>query len=150
MSKYIRVVECDENSVLIEKERGFISGLLFKKPLLVKFDIINKSDWIYILKNSFGRVIVNEELNNLILKYNEVNGLIELKPITQKLNIPKDWFVYECGQDPLHMLWFMTLVNFKEFSNGHKHPAQVFVEEQDSFDVALQNAIKELNSKVYK
>lgn len=55
--------------------------------------------------------------------------------------IPKGWFVAEAGQEPLHMLWYLTLVNFDDISNSIK-PRFFSVEECDSFEEALDKCCK--------
>lgn len=63
-----------------------------------------------------------------------------------KLNrIPKGWMVYDAGQDPLHMLWYIQLVNFDDLAdNTITDKRQVFVEERDSYEEALTDAISEI------
>lgn len=36
------------------------------------------------------------------------NEIIEVK----NLELPRPWFVYDCGQDPTFMLWYLQAVNF--------------------------------------
>lgn len=62
----------------------------------------------------------------------------------EKIEIPKGWYVYEAGQNPLHMLWFVVLLNFDDVSNKVENPRSHFVEEYDSFDEALLAVISEI------
>lgn len=62
-------------------------------------------------------------------------------------SVPKGWFVQECGQDPLHMLWYMVLVSFDDVSNNLKSPRYVLVEECDGFIEALEEAKNKINNK---
>jgi hypothetical protein len=56
--------------------------------------------------------------------------------------IPKGWFVSEAGQNPLHMLWYVVLMNFEDITNNVEQPRYHFVEESDSFEEALKQTIK--------
>lgn len=67
-------------------------------------------------------------------------------PAPIKTLIPNGWYVHEAGQDPLHMLWFVVLMNFDDVANNVEKPRHFISEEFDSFDEALQNCIKELKS----
>lgn len=59
--------------------------------------------------------------------------------------IPKGWFAYDCGQSPLHFLWYVQLVKFDELiDENNDNPSMVFVEEKDTFAEALDLAIKEV------
>lgn len=58
--------------------------------------------------------------------------------------VPKGWYVAEAGQDPLHMLWFVVLVNFDDVVNRVENVRQIIVEESDSFEQALQDCIKKI------
>lgn len=68
----------------------------------------------------------------------------------KKLKIPKDWFAYEVGQSPLHMLWYAHLVYFPEFmEENNSNPKRVWVEEVSSLDEALEIAINKINKKEF-
>lgn len=58
------------------------------------------------------------------------------------LEIPKGWFVSEAGQNPLHMLWYVVLMNFDDITNNIEQPRYVIAEECDSFEEALAECIK--------
>lgn len=60
------------------------------------------------------------------------------KPIYKQ--IPKGWFVFEMGQSLAHMLWFVNLL--ESFPADGQERKQIFVEEYDSPDEALEAAIK--------
>ena len=72
------------------------------------------------------------------------------QPALQQCNvscssIPKGWYVAEAGQDPLHMLWFVVLVNFDDVANKVSNPKHYVASECDSFQEALQECIKNCN-----
>ena len=56
--------------------------------------------------------------------------------------IPKGWYVHEAGQSPLHLLWFVVLINFDDVANNVKNPRHFVAEECDSFEEALQECVK--------
>jgi hypothetical protein len=61
----------------------------------------------------------------------------------RKTEVPKGWFVYEAGQSPVHMLWYVNLVNFDDLmKNDGSKPRHYCAEEFDSFDEALKKAIE--------
>lgn len=73
-----------------------------------------------------------------------------IETLTQAQNskfkiIPKGWYVSEAGQDPLHMLWYVVLVNFDDLVNKVENPRLIAVEEYDSFELALEECIKKIN-----
>jgi len=57
-------------------------------------------------------------------------------------SIPKGWFVSEAGQNPLHMLWFVVLVNFDDVANQVENPRHFVAEDFDSYEEALNECIK--------
>jgi hypothetical protein len=59
-------------------------------------------------------------------------------------SIPKGWFVSEAGQNPIHMLWFVVLVNFDDLVNKVETPRYFVAEECDSFEQALQECISNI------
>ena len=59
-------------------------------------------------------------------------------------SIPKGWFVSEAGQIPIHMLWFVVLVNFDDLANKVETPRYFVAEECDSFEQALQECISNI------
>lgn len=63
-------------------------------------------------------------------------------PVVRSIDIPKGWYVAEAGQNPLHMLWFVVLVNFDDVANHIENPRHFVEEECDSFEQALQRCIK--------
>jgi hypothetical protein len=67
------------------------------------------------------------------------------EPMNSELTIPEGWYVAEAGQNPLHMLWFVMLVNFDDVANKNENPRHVVAEECDSFEQALQECIKNCN-----
>ena len=67
------------------------------------------------------------------------------KPAVSCSYIPKGWYVAEACQNPLHMLWFVVLVNFDDVANKVQEPRHLVAEECDSFEQALQECIKNCN-----
>ena len=63
---------------------------------------------------------------------------------TSKIEIPNGWFVYETGQSPVHLLWYVNLVNMQDLLNNIEEPRQIFIEEKNSFEEALLYAIDEI------
>ena len=55
--------------------------------------------------------------------------------------IPKGWVVFEAGQSPLHMLWFVNLVSFDDLAAKVEKPRRIFVKEKNNFLDALNEAI---------
>lgn len=63
--------------------------------------------------------------------------------------IPKGWIVFEAGQDPLHLLWYVVLSNFDDlYVNKVPRPRSFVEEECDSFDEALGKCIDRFNEVV--
>ena len=85
------------------------------------------------IKNLFGN---KKQKNNIVVASVKNNSTF----------IPKDWYVVEAGQNPLHMLWFATLVNFDDVANNIKKPRYVVVEECDSFEIAIQKCIEKIKN----
>lgn len=145
----MKIVELNKNFVVVEEEPKFsnkfseIIAKLFKlnKVIRIKYEILELVNGSFVYYNEFGVLKKLPHLDSLILSKPN-NPFIK---IDKKLTIPKGWFVAECGQSPLHFLWYVNLVNFNEFSNGHKHPRQIFVEEFNTFEDALTEAINQLN-----
>jgi hypothetical protein len=69
-----------------------------------------------------------------------INKLFGISNIT----IPKGWYVSEAGQDPLHMLWYVVIVNFDDVCSRVENPRHFHVEECDSFEQALNKCIKKI------
>jgi hypothetical protein len=59
-------------------------------------------------------------------------------------SIPKGWYVAEAGQDELHLLWFVVLVNFDDVLNHVEKPRHFIAEECDSFEQALKECLNKL------
>lgn len=64
---------------------------------------------------------------------------------TQKLQIPNDWFVFEAGQSIIDASWFVNIVNKTDLQNNLRCPRQIRVENKESFDLALTEAIENIN-----
>ena len=60
-----------------------------------------------------------------------------------KNKVPEGWFVFECGQNPAHMLWFCQLMKLELEPNGKRK--FIWVEEFDSFEEALRECIHKIN-----
>ena len=77
--------------------------------------------------------------------FNNKNKLKEKKTQkSSKIEIPNGWFVYEAGQSPVHLLWYVNLVNMQDLLNNIEKPGQIFIEEKNSFEEALLYAIDEI------
>ena len=63
-------------------------------------------------------------------------------PVVSCSSIPKGWYVAEAGQNPLHMLWFVVLVNFDDVASNIENPRYFVAEECDSFEQALRECVK--------
>lgn len=70
----------------------------------------------------------------------------QLKKEVPFKQIPKGWFVYEMGQSPVHFLWFCHLVNFNSLVSEEKKVQSVFVEECNSPDIAIIEAIEKIKN----
>ena len=60
--------------------------------------------------------------------------------------VPKGWFVYEAGQSPLHMLWYVNIVNFADLSANLEVIRNYYSEEKDSFNEALTDAVNQITN----
>lgn len=89
-----------------------------------------------------GQVIVDNRT-----EFDNGNIKVSIKPKGPKgkIQVPKGWFVSEAGQNPLHMLWFVILVNFDDIANNIQTPRYFMAEEKDSFEEALQDCIDQIN-----
>ena len=72
-----------------------------------------------------------EEINSALHKTNVICS-----------SIPKGWFVAEAGQNPLHLLWFVVLVNFDDVVNKVEEPRHFVAEDFDSYEEALNECIE--------
>ena len=63
--------------------------------------------------------------------------------------VPKGWYVSDAGQNPLHMLWYVVLVNFDDVVDNVENPRYFFAEKCDSFDDALQECIEKMKMAVH-
>ncbi len=129
---------------------GFLVGMLFEYTLRVEVSVfpiaigilifigILLDLWLYRLKGKRDELVV--EINANVDKVISKN-----KKIKELTTVPKPWFVYDSGQNPLHMLWYVQLVNFDELSDESiEEPKQIFVEEADSYEEALSVAISRI------
>lgn len=144
----MKIVELNKNFLIIEEKPKFsnkfseIIAKLFNlnKLIRIKYNILELANGSFIYSNEFGVLKKIPHLDSLILSQPN-NPFIKTD---EKLTIPKGWFVSDSGQSPLHLLWYLNLVNFNEYANGHKHPRQIYVEEKNSFEDALREAINQL------
>lgn len=60
-------------------------------------------------------------------------------------DIPDNWFVFEMGQSPVHMLWFCQMIEFKATGDEGKRK-RVWREEYDTPVQAINECIKAINS----
>jgi hypothetical protein len=67
-----------------------------------------------------------------------------MKP--QNTKMPDDWFVFEAGQSITDATWFVNIVNKTDLQNHISCPRQVKVENKESFDLALTEAVENINS----
>ncbi len=133
---------------------GFLVGMLFEYTLRVEVSVFPITIGILI----FIGILLDFWLYNLkekktILLETKKDLVTEIIDKTKEIQhtVPKGWMVYDAGQDPLHMLWYVQLVNFDDLANeGIKEPKQVFVEEADTYDEALKMAILRVNSAKLK
>jgi hypothetical protein len=126
---------------------AFLVGMLFEYLLRVEVSFFPVTMIILLT----GSIVLEFVLDYYTKKRNSlVNDIIHNKEQIiineNKLNrIPKGWMVYDAGQDPLHMLWYIQLVNFDDLAdNTITDKRQVFVEERDSYEEALTDAISEI------
>lgn len=78
-------------------------------------------------------------LKNIFSKKDESGNSV--KPLLAEVVIPKGWYVSEAGQDLLHMLWFVVLVNFDDVCNNIENPRHFIAEEKNSFNEALLDCV---------
>ena len=129
---------------------GFLVGMLFEYTLRVEVSIfpiaigiliiigIILDLWLYSLKGKKDKLITEINVNvDKVIKNN--------KRIKELTTVPKGWMVYDAGQDPLHMLWYVQLVHFDDLANGVENPRQIFVEEGDTYEDALSVSISRIN-----
>ena len=65
--------------------------------------------------------------------------------IVSKHFIPKGWYVHEAGQNPMHMLWFVVIMNFNDVINKVEKPRYFIAEEYDTFEEALQKCVSNIH-----
>lgn len=146
----MKIIELTKTYVTVETQVTFANKFskflhkLFgnKDSIIIKYNIIELKNGLFVYSNEFNILKMIPHLDSLIFSHPK-------NPFkSEKIVVPKGWFVADAGQSPLHLLWYLNLVNFNEYANGHKHPRQVFVEEQDSFEEALKEAVKQLKLNV--
>ena len=80
-----------------------------------------------------------------LLQEVEEETIQEIEEEVERLTLPKPWMVYEAGQDPLHMLWYVQVVNFDDLADKeNENPRQIYVEEADSYEDALEEIISRI------
>lgn len=75
--------------------------------------------------------------------FNSKSEVVKQPEINEPL-LPKDWYVQEAGQNPLHMLWFAVIVNFNDMINNVESPRYHTIEECDSFEEAIRKCIEQI------
>ena len=103
-------------------------GSAFLISILIDFymDYLNKN-----------KAKLQEELEDEVIQ--------EIEDCIDCITLPKGWMVYEAGQSPLHMLWWMQVVNFDDLAdNSIDKPRQVYVEDADSYEQALEEIISRI------
>lgn len=72
-------------------------------------------------------------------------------------SVPENWLVIECGQSPLHFLWYCQIMNFDDYCamaetppHGSRpvvpenfQPRRFWAEEHDSFEEALEDCLEQ-------
>jgi hypothetical protein len=126
---------------------AFLVGMLFEYLLRVEVSFFPVTMIILLT----GSIILD-----FVLDYykNKKKGLVKeiqhnMKQIIINENkldrVPNGWMVYDAGQDPLHMLWYLTLVNFDDLVDDTiMDKRQVSVEERGSYLEALTDAISKI------
>jgi hypothetical protein len=75
----------------------------------------------------------------------EEETIQDIEEEVERLTLPKPWMVYEAGQNPLHMLWWVQVVNFDDLADEkNEHPRQIYVEDADSYEDALEEIISRI------
>ncbi len=114
------------------------AGIYAHPGIFLRLDKLSIGYIIEYIENCYG--IVSKEASvkyDLYKFHDEIRA--DWRKRLNKIDMPERWFVYSCGQSPLHLLWYVTLVNLDDLS---KHSS---VEEMDSFEIALSEAIKGCN-----
>lgn len=98
------------------------------------------------MDNSIVLLIV---LNILTVIYFFIRYDKKNKQNSKNFKTPKGWFVYECGQSPLHMLWHIQLINLEDslkMSKGEltkDEVRRIWVEERNTLEEAFIDALYE-------
>jgi len=126
---------------------GFLIGMLFEYTIKVEVSpypiiigillvvsFLYDNFWIDKLEVKKKKKLITEI--EVKAKEKEIENIV--------YSVPKGWMVYNSGQDPLHMLWYINFIHFDDLANGVEDPRQVFVEEYDTWEDALKKGIKEI------
>jgi hypothetical protein len=124
---------------------GFVLGLLVEYTYRVEVNPFAIGIGVLVLVSIILELWLyrhSERKANLLVEVNE--RLVETIRNDEKLNrtIPKGWMVYEAGQDPLHMLWFIRVISFDDLVDDNiTDKRQVLIEEGNSYEEVLKMAI---------
>jgi hypothetical protein len=118
------------------------SGIYAHPGIFLRLDKLSTGHMTDYIENCYGIESKSRFTESVIYEFHTRVRFDWIKKIDKKNNIPKGWFVYESGQSPLHLLWFVNLVNLEDLGNSVEKPRYSFVEEMDSFESALEEAIK--------
>lgn len=66
-----------------------------------------------------------------------------MKVSEKSLKVPKGWIVNDTGQKPSNMLWYVQLIKLGS-GNVEELGEHVYVEDYDTYEEALKNAINEI------
>jgi len=127
---------------------SFLIGMLFEYLLRVEVSFFP----VFLLCILTGNIILDLIIEHRKMKLNKL--VVDIKKLgkneTTKISkVPKGWMVYEAGQDALHMLWYVHLVNFDDVANNLEDIRQVYVEEGDTYGQTLNIAINQIKFARY-
>jgi hypothetical protein len=121
---------------------GFLIGMLFEYTLRVEVSILPVLIMSVLV---VGTLLDIFWLDKLTIKRDKLVKQIIVNTEKISTSIPKGWLVYNAGQAPLHMLWYVHLIHLDDLANNVEEPRQVFVDEYDTYEEALKKAISEIN-----
>jgi len=124
---------------------GFLVGMLFEYLLRVEvsfFPVVMITLIIFSIILDFVVDYQTKKKNRLI---KEIQNKTQQINKNKTIEIPNGWMVHDAGQEPLHMLWHVQLVNFDDVSNHVENVRQVYIEEGDTYEETLEMAIKLIN-----
>lgn len=60
------------------------------------------------------------------------------------LEIPKGWFIYEAGQDPVNLSWFALIANLDDIADKKEAPRHHITQDHSTIIEAIQTVIKKV------